>query len=147
MTPSTRLLGCLLHGLHWPPIINFAHDPLCQRNRVCNGALQRGRWPSIPLGQLPRCQDTRSDEQHALAAFIHVQEFTSFAFVSPFQASSHAGEYCTPAFLVLCSSVHFLLAIGSPGRSLEVSLYASFRRTPLGDGSLRKPTARSRYGQ
>jgi hypothetical protein len=67
-----------------PAVVNDLHDFLSPAYRVRDCADRRGNsLPAIKLRQLAGGEDTRGDQQQALAAFVHTVQFIIFAFYSP----------------------------------------------------------------
>ncbi len=64
-----------------PPVVDLPHDPLGHRNRIRNCGVHSRRRSAVPIVELPGCEDTRGDQQHALAAFVHGTQVYQFRLV------------------------------------------------------------------
>lgn len=72
-----------LRSFHRPPTVDPRHDPLRNRDCICNGRLQSWRRPPVPMGELPSGKYARRDQQDALSAFVHGSILAFSSFVRP----------------------------------------------------------------
>jgi len=69
--PSDQRPSILSRAPCRPPAIVPRHDPLGNRNSISDGGLQCWGGASVPVRQLPYCENVCCDQQHALSAFVH----------------------------------------------------------------------------
>jgi hypothetical protein len=76
--------------------INPLQNPFGKDHGVCNDRMQSRRWPgALQLAELAGCQDRSHDPDHALAAFVHARQSSTFAFNSPSAFQDKERRACT----------------------------------------------------
>jgi hypothetical protein len=105
----------------WPPLVYLFENLLRPPNRVRDRAHRGGNsLPRIVLRELSCRKDRSSDQQHALATFVHGVECNMFVFCSPSlgEATAIAWNY---AMSVEGTRSRILAHLSSNGSTAEIA--------------------------
>ena len=119
-TPQLSRLSTHLrsHKLRRVTPINLLHDPLCPPDSICNGT-HRGWNPcsAVVLRQFSRRKNAGSDQQHALATFVHEISVAYSPFVRYNRFSREASFAYSPVGCLI--GLRKLRTDASSGRKLQ----------------------------